>query len=162
MKVRGIAYKFGNNVNTDDIIPARFLNTTDPKELASHCMEGIRTDFAKKVKKGDLIVAGRNFGCGSSREHAPFSMKSAGISCVIAENFARIFYRNSINIGLSILESKKAARGICEGDKIEVDLKKGIIKNITQKKVYKTQSFPDFMQKIIAAGGLMRMIQDGK
>ena len=162
MKVRAIAYKFGNNVNTDDIIPARFLNTTDPKELASHCMEGIRADFSKKVKKGDLIVAGRNFGCGSSREHAPFSIKAAGISCVIAESFARIFYRNSINIGLPILESKKAARGIGEGDKIEVDLKKGIIKNITQKKVYKSQSFPDFMQKIIAAGGLMRMIQDSK
>ncbi|MEA3306080.1 MAG: 3-isopropylmalate dehydratase small subunit [Candidatus Omnitrophota bacterium] len=161
MKIKGIAYKFGNNVNTDDIIPARFLNTTDPKELASHCMEGIRTDFAGKVKKGGLMVAGKNFGCGSSREHAPFSIKSAGISCVIAENFARIFYRNSINIGLPILESKEASRSIREGDEIKIDFKKGVIENITRKKAYKSQSFPDFMQKIITAGGLMNMIRNG-
>ena len=159
MKVKGTAYKFGNNVNTDEVIPAKFLNTTDTKELASHCMEGIRGDFAKKIRKGDLIVAGRNFGCGSSREHAPFSIKSAGISCVIAESFARIFYRNSINIGLPILESREASRSICEGDRIEVDFKKGEIKNITKGKVYKSQSFPEFMERLIRAGGLLKMLQ---
>ena len=149
MKAKGIAYKFGNNVNTDEIIPAKFLNTTDPKELALHCMAGIRENFAKKVKRGDLIVEGKNFGCGSSREHAPFSIKSCGVSCVIAESFARIFYRNSINIGLPILESKQASKGICEGDRIEVDFKKGEIKNITKGKLYKSQSFPEFMAKLI-------------
>ena len=147
-------YKFGNNVNTDEIIPAKFLNTTDPKELAAHCMEGIREDFAKKVKKGDMIVAGKNFGCGSSREHAPFSIKSAGVSCVIAESFARIFYRNSINIGLPIFESKKASMGIREGDEIEVYFKRGEIKNVTQGKTYKSQRFPVFMERIIKSGGL--------
>lgn len=160
MKTKGTAYKFGNNVNTDEIIPAKFLNTTNPKELASHCMEGIREDFAKKVKKGDLIVAGRNFGCGSSREHAPFSIKSAGVSCVIAESFARIFYRNSINIGLPILESKKASRDIKEGESIEVDFKKGEIKNITRNKIYKAQSFPAFMESIIKSGGLLKKLKN--
>ena len=160
MKARGKVYKFGNNVNTDEITPAKFLNTTDPKELASHCMEGISGDFAKKVKKGDLIVAGRNFGCGSSREHAPYSIKSCGVSCVIAESFARIFYRNSINIGLPILESKKAARDISEGDKIEVDFKKGRITNITKNKTYEAQSFPGFIEGIIKSGGLLKMVQN--
>lgn len=160
MRTKGTAHKFGNNVNTDEIIPAKFLNTTNPRELASHCMEGIRGSFARKVKRGDLIVAGRNFGCGSSREHAPFSIKSAGVSCVIAESFARIFYRNSINIGLSILESKKASGGINEGDKIEVDFKKGEIKNITKNKVYKSQSFPKFIERIIKSDGLLKMLQN--
>ncbi len=160
MKAKGRAYKFGNNVNTDEIIPAKYLNTTDSKELAAHCMEGAGSDFAKKVKPGDIIVGGRNFGCGSSREHAPFSIKSAGVSCVIAESYARIFYRNSINIGLPILESRDAARGIEEGDQIEVDFKRGEIKNLTQDKIYKSQSFPDFMEEIISAGGLIKMIQD--
>ncbi len=160
MRAKGTAHKFGNNVNTDEIIPAKFLNTTDPRELASHCMEGIRGSFARKVKSGDLIVAGRNFGCGSSREHAPFSIKSAGVSCVIAASFARIFYRNSINIGLPILESKKASRGINEGDKIEVDFKKGEIKNMTTGKIYKSQNFPTFMEKLIKAGGLLKVIQN--
>ncbi len=158
MKAKGIVHKFGDNVNTDDIIPAKFLNTTDPKELASHCMEGISADFAKKVKTGDIIIAGKNFGCGSSREHAPFSIKSAGVSCVIAETFARIFYRNSINIGLPILESETAAAEIEDGDEIEVDFDNGEIKNITTGKVYKSQSFPEFMRKIIAAGGLLNML----
>ena len=159
MKAKGAVYKFGNNVNTDEIIPAKFLNTTNAKELASHCMEGIKGDFAKKVKKGDIIVAGRNFGCGSSREHAPFSIKSAGVSCVIAESFARIFYRNSINIGLPILESKEASKDIREGDTIEVDFKKGEIKNVTKSRVYKSQSFPAFMERLIRAGGLLKMLK---
>lgn len=159
MKAKGTAYKFGNNVNTDEIIPAKFLNTTDPKELASHCMEGIKGDFAKNAKKGDIIVAGKNFGCGSSREHAPFSIKSAGVSCVIAESFARIFYRNSINIGLPILESKEASKDIREGDKIEVNFNKDEIKNITKGKIYKSQNFPKFMEKIIKAGGLLKMLK---
>ena len=159
MIAKGKVYRFGDNINTDEIIPAKFLNTTDPKELAAHCMEGIRADFAGKVKKGDIIVGGRNFGCGSSREHAPFSIKSAGISCVIAENFARIFYRNSINIGLPILESRDASRGIREGDRIEVDFKKGLIRNLTQNKTYRSQSFPEFMEKIIKAGGLLNILK---
>lgn len=158
MKAKGVVHKFGDNVNTDDIIPAKFLNTTDPKELASHCMEGISADFAKKVKTGDIIIAGKNFGCGSSREHAPFSIKSAGVSCVIAETFARIFYRNSINIGLPILESAEAAAEIKNGDEIEVDFDSGEVKNITTGKIYKSQSFPEFMRKIIAAGGLLNML----
>ena len=158
MKAKGIVHKFGDNVNTDDIIPAKFLNTTDSKELASHCMEGISADFAKKIKHGDIIVAGKNFGCGSSREHAPFSIKSAGVSCVIAETFARIFYRNSINIGLPILESEEAANAMQDGDEIEVDFENGKIKNITTGKTYRSQSFPEFMRKIIAAGGLLNML----
>ena len=159
MKARGVVHKFGDNVNTDDIIPAKFLNTTDPKELASHCMEGISADFTKKIKTGDIIIAGKNFGCGSSREHAPFSIKSAGVSCVIAQTFARIFYRNSINIGLPILESDDAAREIEDGDEIEVDFKGGEIRDITTGKVYKSQRFPEFMEKLIAAGGLLNMLK---
>jgi len=163
MKAKGVAYKFGVNVNTDEIIPAKYLNTTDPKELAAHCMEGIGGKgavFAEKVRPGDMIVAGKNFGCGSSREHAPFSIKSAGVSCVIAESFARIFYRNSINIGLPIIENKKAARGIKEGDEIEVDFKKGEIRNLTQNRTYRTNRFPEFMEEIISSGGLLNLIQD--
>lgn len=159
MKTRGIAHKFGNNVNTDEIIPAKYLNTIDPKELSARCMEGISGDFAKKAKAGDIIVGGSNFGCGSSREHAPFSIKSAGISCVIAGSFARIFFRNSVNIGLPILESAEASKGIREGDIIEIDFKKGEIKNITKGKVYKSQSFPKFMEEIIRSGGLMNMVR---
>lgn len=159
MKARGRVHKFGDDVNTDDIIPAKFLNTTDSRELASHCMEGISADFAKNVKPGDIIVAGRHFGCGSSREHAPFSIKSAGVSCVIAMTFARIFYRNSINIGLPILESADAAREIEGGNEIEVDFKSGKIKNITTGKIYKAQKFPEFMEKLIAAGGLLNTLR---
>ncbi len=159
MKAKGIVHKFNDNVNTDDIIPAKFLNTTDPEELASHCMEGISAGFAKKVRQGDIIVAGKNFGCGSSREHAPFSIKSAGVSCVIAETFARIFYRNSINIGLPILESGEAARAIEDGDEVEVDFEKGEVKDLTTGKLYKSQRFPEFMQKLIAAGGLLNMLK---
>ncbi len=159
MKIKGKAHKFGNNVNTDEIIPARYLNTTDPKELAKHCMEDADANFASKAKKGDIVVAGRNFGCGSSREHAPVSIKAAGISCVIAESFARIFYRNAINIGLPILESKKASRAIKQMNLLEIDLNSGIINNLTKGEQYKTQSFPEFMQKIISAGGLMKCIK---
>jgi 3-isopropylmalate/(R)-2-methylmalate dehydratase small subunit len=159
VKVRGIAHKFGDDINTDEIIPAKFLNTTDPKELASHCMEGLDRNFSKHVKKGDVIIAGKNFGCGSSREHAPFSIKSAGVSCVIAKSFARIFYRNSINIGLPILESREASSDIREGDSVRIDFKKGEIINLTRKKRYASQKFPTFMEKIIEAGGLLDMIR---
>ena len=159
MKASGVAFKFGHDINTDEIIPAKFLNTTDPKELASHCMEGISSSFAKEIKKGDIIVAGKNFGCGSSREHAPFSIKEAGISCVIARSFARIFYRNSINIGLPILESEDASRDIRQGDELEIDFKKGEIVNKTRKRLYKSQNFPEFMEKIINSGGLLNMVK---
>ena len=159
MKAEGRAHKFGDDINTDEIIPAKFLNTTDPKELASHCMEGIDPTFPKRVKKGDVIIAGKNFGCGSSREHAPFSIKSAGVSCVIAGSFARIFYRNSINIGLPILESPEASRDIREGDVLKIEFKKGEIVNMTRKKSYASQKFPEFMEKIIEAGGLLNMVK---
>jgi len=159
MKFKGRAHKFGNNVNTDEIIPARHLATTDAKELAGHCMEDIDAGFAGRVRKGDVIVAGKNFGCGSSREHAPLSIKSCGVACVIASGFARIFYRNAINIGLPILENREAASKIRGGDLIEIDLTKGEIKNLTQKKVYRVQAFPEFMQELIKAGGLIKWIQ---
>jgi len=162
MKLKGHAHRFGNDVNTDEIIPAVYLNTTDPHELAVHCMDGIEPGFAKKIKTGDVIVAGSNFGCGSSREHAPFCIKAAGISCVIAESFARIFYRNSVNIGLPILESAEASRAVREGDLIQVDLKKGKIINITKKKTYSTQPFPEFMERIISSGGLLNMLKGGQ
>src|SRR3989338_5674954 len=151
--MKGKCWKFGNNINTDEIIPARYLNTTDTKELASHCMEDADPDFMKKAKPNDVIVAGENFGCGSSREHAPIAIKAAGISAVIAKSFARIFYRNAINIGLPILESKEAADNIAEGDEIEVDLSSGKIKNLTKDKEHQAQSFPEFMQNLINAGG---------
>lgn len=158
MKLTGKAWKFGDDVNTDEIIPARYLNVSDAFELAAHCMEDIDPDFMKKISKGDIIVADKNFGCGSSREHAPLAIKTAGISCVIAKSFARIFYRNSINIGLPILECAEAASKISEGDQIEIDLSSGTITNLTKKKTYKAQPFPEFMQKIISAGGLMNYV----
>ncbi len=161
MKFNGNAIKYGDNVDTDVIIPARYLNTIDKKELASHCMEDIDKDFVKKVKPGDIMVAGSNFGCGSSREHAPIAIKESGISLVIARSFARIFYRNSINIGLAILECPEAADNIKEGDIIEADLDNGIIKNITTGKSFETKPFPEFIQKIITAGGLIESVRKG-
>jgi 3-isopropylmalate/(R)-2-methylmalate dehydratase small subunit len=158
MKLHGKVHKFGDNVNTDDIIAAKYLNTIDPKVLGSHCMEHLMPDFAKKIKKGDIIVAGRNFGCGSSREHAPLAIKACGISCVIAESFARIFYRNAINIGLPIMENKTASKSIEDGDDIEIDLNTGNIYDNTNKEDYAAQAFPEFMQKIVKAGGLMKYI----
>lgn len=158
MKANGYVFKYGDNVDTDVIIPARYLNSSDPAELAQHCMEDLDKDFIKNVKKGDIIVANKNFGCGSSREHAPIAIKAAGISCVIAETFARIFYRNAINIGLPIIECAEAAKGIDAGDEIEVDFDSGIIHNKTKNVNYQGQSFPEFMQKIIAAEGLINYI----
>ena len=155
---KGIVFKYGDNVDTDVIIPARYLNSSDPAELATHCMEDIDKDFITKVREGDIIVAEKNFGCGSSREHAPIAIKAAGVSCVIAETFARIFYRNAINIGLPIIECPEAAKGIEAGDEVEVDFDSGIIKNVTKNAQYKGQPFPEFMQKIIAAEGLVNYI----
>lgn len=159
MKVQGKVIKYGNNVDTDVIIPARYLNTSDPSELASHCMEDLDSTFVGRVQKGDIMVAGSNFGCGSSREHAPIAIKTSGISCVIAETFARIFYRNAINIGLPIIESPEAAADISEGDKLEIDFDTGVIYNITKNISYKGVPFPEFMQKIIAADGLIAYIK---
>ncbi len=161
MKYNGKVIKYGDNVDTDVIIPARYLNTIDKKELASHCMEDIDKTFASRVESGDIMVAGTNFGCGSSREHAPIAIKESGISIVIAKSFARIFYRNSINIGLAILECEDAVDNISEGDKLEVDLDKGIITNLTQGKTFKTKPFPEFIQKIIENGGLIESIRCG-
>lgn len=158
MKAHGDIFKFGDNVDTDVIIPARYLNSSEPKELAAHCMEDIDKDFVKKVKKGDLIVANKNFGCGSSREHAPIAIKAAGVSCVIAETFARIFYRNAINIGLPIIECKEAAENIDAGDEVEVDFDSGMIYDKTKGTSYQGQAFPEFMQKIIKAEGLINYI----
>ena len=155
---KGIVFKFGDNVDTDVIIPARYLNSSDPAELAAHCMEDIDKDFIKNVKKGDIIVADKNFGCGSSREHAPIAIKAAGVSCVIAETFARIFYRNAINIGLPIIECKEAAREIENGDGVSVNFDTGVITDITKNTTYQGQAFPEFMQKIIAAEGLVNYI----
>lgn len=162
MKVIGEVFRYGDNIDTDVIIPARYLNTSDPKELAAHCMEDIDTSFAEVVKTGDMIVADKNFGCGSSREHAPIAIKESGISCVIAKSFARIFYRNAINIGLPILECPEAAEGIKQGDEVEVDFNTGVITNVTTKKVYKAQPFPEFMQKIIAVNGLVNYVKENK
>lgn len=159
MLYKGKAHKFGSDVNTDEILPARYLNTTEKAELARHCMEDADKDFAKAVKPGDIIVAGKNFGCGSSREHAPVAIKAAGVSCVIAESFARIFFRNSINIGLAIIELPKASELINKGDVVSVDTDKGVIKNMTKKASYRVEKFPPFMQKIIRAGGLMSSIK---
>ena len=158
MKLEGTVFKYGDNVDTDVIIPARYLNSSDPKELAAHCMEDIDKDFTTKVKSGDIIVAAKNFGCGSSREHAPIAIKASGVSIVIAETFARIFYRNSINIGLPIMECPEAAREIQPGDQVEVDLDSGIVTDVTQGKSWKGQAFPPFMQNIISAGGLIPYI----
>ncbi len=154
----GTVFKYGDNVDTDVIIPARYLNSSDPKELATHCMEDIDKDFVNKVSEGDIIVATKNFGCGSSREHAPIAIKAAGVSCVIAETFARIFYRNSINIGLPIIECKEASVDIKDGDEVKVDFDSGLITNVTTGKTYQGQAFPEFMQKIIASEGLVNYI----
>lgn len=158
MKAQGTVFKYGDNVDTDVIIPARYLNSSDPAELATHCMEDIDKDFVKNVKKGDIIVANKNFGCGSSREHAPLAIKAAGVSCVIAETFARIFYRNAINIGLPIIECPEAAKDIADGDEVEVDFDSGRITNKTKGTTYQGQAFPPFMQKIIDCGGLVNYI----
>ena len=162
MKAEGRVFKFGSNVDTDVIIPARYLNVPDPSELAKHCMEDIDKEFVNKVSKGDIIVADKNFGCGSSREHAPIAIKAAGVSCVIAETFARIFYRNAINSGLPIIECPEAAKGIEEGDQVEVDFDSGMIYNKTKGTEYKGQAFPEFMQKIISNGGLINYINNAK
>lgn len=158
MKASGTVFKYGDNVDTDVIIPARYLNSSDPKELAAHCMEDIDKEFINKVTPGDLIVAVKNFGCGSSREHAPIAIKAAGVSCVIAETFARIFYRNAINIGLPIIECPEAAKGIEAGDTVEVDFGSGLITNKTKGTTFQGQAFPEFMQKIIQAEGLINYI----
>ena len=160
MKANGTVFKYGDNVDTDVIIPARYLNSSDPAELATHCMEDIDKDFVKKVKKGDIIVADKNFGCGSSREHAPLAIKAAGVSCVIADTFARIFYRNAINIGLPIIECPEASRGIENGDEVEVDFDSGVITNKTKGTSFKGQPFPVFMQKLISSGGLVNYINE--
>jgi 3-isopropylmalate/(R)-2-methylmalate dehydratase small subunit len=160
MLLRGKVWKFGNDIDTDAIIPARYLNTSEPQKLAKHCMEDADANFYKKVNKGDIIVAGKNFGCGSSREHAPIAIKAAGVSCVIAKSFARIFYRNSINIGLPILEAPEAAEAIEEGHEIEINVKDGEIKNLTTGEKYQAVPFPDFMQQIISAGGLINYVSE--
>ena len=159
MKLKGKAWKFGADIDTDAIIPARHLNTTDYKELAKHCMEDADPNFIKKMRNGDIIVADKNFGCGSSREHAPISIKAAGISCVIAKSFARIFYRNSFNMGLPIFESADASEKIKEGDEIEIDPSTGVIHNITKKEKYQAKPIPPFMQELINAGGLMNYVK---
>lgn len=160
MKYTGKIYKFGADVDTDAIIPARYLNTFDPEELAKHCMEDADPTFPSRVKPGDIIVADKNFGCGSSREHAPIAIKGAGVSCVVARSFARIFYRNSINIGLPILECEEAIDGMEEGDQIEVDLESGRITNLRTGISYLAQPFPAFMQEIMAKGGLINYVRD--
>ena len=159
MKACGKVHKYGDNVDTDVIIPARYLNTSDMNELAKHCMEDIDTDFAKNVQKGDIMVAKANFGCGSSREHAPASIKASGISCVIAKSFARIFYRNAINIGLPIIECEEASERIENGDEVEIDFDSGIITNKTKNETYKGQSFPDFLINIINKNGLLNSLE---
>lgn len=158
MKANGIVFKYGDNVDTDVIIPARYLNSSDPAELAQHCMEDIDKEFVHKVNKGDIIVANKNFGCGSSREHAPIAIKAAGVSCVIAETFARIFYRNAINIGLPIIECPEAAVAIETGDEVEIDFDSGMIYDKTKGTEYKGQAFPPFMQNIIESEGLINYI----
>lgn len=155
MVIKGMTWRFGNDIDTDAIIPARYLNTSDPMELAKHVMEDADRDFSAKVKAGDIIVAGKNFGCGSSREHAPIAVKAAGLQAVIAKSFARIFYRNSFNIGLPIFESEEASEKISQGDEIEIDADKGIITNISKGESYKANPIPPFMQELIAAGGLV-------
>ena len=160
MKVCGHVFKYGDNVDTDVIIPARYLNATKGEELAKHCMEDIDREFVNKVQPGDIIVAEKNFGCGSSREHAPIAIKAAGVSCVIAETFARIFYRNAINIGLPIIECPEASKGIEAGDEVEIDFDSGMIYNRTKDTSFQGQAFPEFMQKLIQAGGLINYINE--
>ena len=155
---KGRVFKYGDNVDTDVIIPARYLNSSDPAELATHCMEDIDDTFTKRVAKGDIIVATKNFGCGSSREHAPIAIKASGVSCVIAETFARIFYRNAINIGLPIIECEEASKAISDGDEVEVNFDTGVITDVTTGKTFKGQAFPPFMQGLIDAGGLVNYI----
>ncbi len=159
MDAQGKVHKYGNNVDTDVIIPARHLNTQDHKELASHCMEDIDREFVNKVKEGDIMVAGDNFGCGSSREHAPIAIKASGISCVIANTFARIFYRNASNIGLPILECQEASEKIQDGDEVKVDFNTGVITNVTKNETYQALPFPDFIKEIMEKGGLMNSLQ---
>ncbi|WWR14491.1 3-isopropylmalate dehydratase small subunit [Lachnospiraceae bacterium JLR.KK008] len=158
MKAKGSVFKYGDNVDTDVIIPARYLNTSEPAELAAHCMEDIDQQFIHNVKQGDIIVANKNFGCGSSREHAPIAIKAAGVSCVIAETFARIFYRNAINIGLPIIECPEAAKAIEAGEEVEIDFGSGVITDVTKGVSWQGQAFPEFMQKIIEAEGLINYI----
>ncbi len=160
MAIKGKAWKFGDDVNTDEIIPARYLITTDPKELAKHVMEDIDPEFPNKVQLGDIIVAGKNFGCGSSREHAPLALKGAEIGAIIAESFARIFYRNAINLGLPIIESPEIAKETDEGDILEIDLAEGTVKNVTKGKEYKIKPLPESLQKVMEAGGLMDYAKD--
>lgn len=157
---KGKVFRYGDNVDTDVIIPARYLNTSEPAELAKHCMEDIDADFASKVQEGDIIVADKNFGCGSSREHAPIAIKASGVSCVIASTFARIFYRNSFNTGLPILECEEAAEKIQAGDEVEVNFDTGEIKNRTKNETYQAQPFPEFIQKIIASDGLVNYVKN--
>lgn len=161
MKYTGNIIKYGDNVDTDVIIPARYLNTSDHRELAAHCMEDLDTTFVSRVKPGDIIAAGYNFGCGSSREHAPIAIKASGISLVIAKSFARIFYRNAINIGLAIVECPEAAEALAEGDAVEADLDNGIIRDITTGQEFRTEPFPEFIQRIIERGGLMNAAANG-
>ena len=160
MKAKGFVHKYGDNVDTDVIIPARYLNSSDPKELASHCMEDIDTEFVNKVKSGDIMVANNNFGCGSSREHAPIAIKASGVSCVIAATFARIFYRNAMNIGLPIMECREAAEKIEAGDEVEIDFDSGIITNVTKGESYSAEPFPEFIKEIINKNGLLNSIRN--
>jgi 3-isopropylmalate/(R)-2-methylmalate dehydratase small subunit len=161
MIIKGKVHKFGDNINTDDIISAKYLVSTEAKELGSHCMESIKPDFARQVKAGDIIVAGKNFGCGSSREHAPLAIKGCGIAAVIAKSFAGIFFRNAINIGLPFLESKDAHK-IDDGNELEIDLVNGTIKNLSKNQTYKTQAFPEFLQELVNKGGLMNYVKERK
>ncbi len=162
MNAKGTVIKYGDNIDTDVIIPARYLNTSLPEELAEHCMEDIDKEFVNKVKPGDIMVGGANFGCGSSREHAPIAIKASGISCVIAESFARIFFRNSLNIGLPILECPEAAKDIDEGETVSINFDTGVITNESKNKTYQATAFPPFMQELINAGGLVKYIEEGK
>lgn len=160
MLFEGKVFKFGDDIDTDAIIPARHMNTSVPEELAQHCMEDADPEFVHKMEKGDIIVAGKNFGCGSSREHAPIAIKYAGVSCVIAKSFARIFYRNAINIGLPIFESPEAAEALAEGHRVRVDADTGVITNLTTGETYRAKPFPEFMQQLIEAGGLMAYVKE--
>lgn len=160
MIIKGKIWKFKDNIDTDVIIPARYLNTSDPKELALYCMEDYDSEFVKKMNQGDIIVAGRNFGCGSSREHAPIALKAAGVSCIIAQSFARIFFRNAINIGLPIFESVEVVDQCSPGNILEVDTVQGVIKNLSKDKVYKTNLLPEFIQKVISVGGLREYVKE--
>jgi len=157
--MKGKAWKFGDNINTDEIIPARYLNTSDPNELAKHCMEDADPLFPKKLSSGDIIVGGKNFGCGSSREHAPIAIKAAGVACVIAASFARIFFRNAFNMGLMILESEEASKKISTGEILEVNASKGEINNLTKNEIYSVKPIPEFMQELIKSGGLLEYIK---